>query len=131
MRTAVAALVLLLSAFPAGAQLRGVKADFATDVESDARAGSRVRALLEVSVPEGYHLQSNAPRDPSLIATTLTFQTVPGIRAEEVVFPKATDFKLDGQDEPLAVFERRFVVGVQFSVAAGTAAGPIDVPARF
>src|SRR6185503_2565255 len=38
---------------------------------------------------------------------------------------------LEGQSEPLAVFERRFLVGVEFSVAAGTAPGPVDVPARF
>jgi len=130
-RGLAAVVLLLLSAFPSGAQLRNVKADLATEVESDARAGGRVRALLEVSVPEGFHLQSNAPRDPSLIATTLTFQTTPGVRAEEVVYPKATDFILEGQREPLAVFERRFLVGVQLSVAAGTAAGPIEVPARF
>jgi len=130
-QAALAALALLLSAFPAAAQLRNVKADLATEIESDARAGGRVRGLIEVSVPEGFHLQSNAPRDPSLIATTLTFHTVPGIRAEEVVYPKATDFRLEGQSEPPAVFERRFLVGVEFSVAAGTAPGPVDVPARF
>ena len=128
---AVALVLLLLSAFPAGAQLRSVKADLTTEVESEARAGGRVRAFLEVSVPEGFHLQSNAPRDPSLIATTLTFPATPGVRAEEVVYPKATDFTLEGQTDPLAVFERRFLVGVQFSVAAGTAPGPIEVPARF
>ena len=132
MSTAVAALVLLLlSAFPASAQLRPVKAELATEIESDARAGGRVRGLIEVSVPDGFHLQSNAPRDPSLIATTLTFPTVPGIRAEEVVYPKATDFTLEGQSEPLAVFERRFLVGVEFSVAAGAVPGPVEVPARF
>ena len=132
MRKAGTALVLvLLSAFPAGGQLRGVKADLSTDVESDARAGGRVRGILEVSVPDGYHLQSNAPRDPSLIATTLTFPATPGIRPLEVVYPKATDFKLEGQTEPLAVFERRFLIGVEFSVAAGAATGGVDVPARF
>jgi thiol:disulfide interchange protein len=132
MKRGVAALaLLLLSATLAVAQLRGVKAELTTDVESDARAGGRVRGFLEVSVPEGFHLQSNAPRDPSLIATTLTFPATPGVRAEEVVYPKTTDFTLVGQAEPLAVFERRFLVGVEFSVAAGTAPGPIEVPARF
>jgi thioredoxin:protein disulfide reductase len=126
-----AALVLLLVAFPAGAQLRSVRAELATEVESDARAGSRVRGFLQVSVPEGFHLQSNAPRDPSLIPTTLTFTAIPGIRAEEVVYPKATDFLLQGQAEPLAVFERQFLVGVEFSVAADAPPGPIEVPARF
>ena len=132
MKGGLAALVLLLlSAFPASAQLRGVNAEFATEVESGARAGGRVRAFLQVSVPEGFHLQSNAPRDPSLIPTTLTFSAIPGIRAEEVVYPKATDFMLQGQSEPLAVFERQFLVGVQFSIAAGTQPGPVEVPARF
>ena len=75
-----------------------------------------------MSVPEGFHLQSNAPRDPSLIPTTLTFSPLPGIQATEVVFPKATDFTLQGQSEPLAVFERQFVIGVQFAVAPGRGA---------
>jgi thiol:disulfide interchange protein len=123
--------LVLLSASAAFAQLRGVKAALATDVESEARAGARVRALLQVSVPEGYHLQSNEPRDPSLIATELTFPDRPGIRAEEVVFPKATDFKLEGQDELLAVFEREFVIGVEFSVAADAMPGETTVPAHF
>ena len=132
LRAAGAALaLLLLTANLAGAQLRVVKADLATDVETAARAGGRVRALLRVSVPEGYHLQSNAPRDPSLIPTTLTFAPLPGIRATEVVFPKATDFKLQGQSEPLAVFERQFVIGVHFAVAKDAAAGDLEVPARF
>ena len=131
MKGGLAALVLLLAALPAGAQLRGVRADLATEVESSARAGARVRAFLQVSVPEGFHLQSNAPRDPSLIATALTFAPVPGIRAEEVVYPKAADFFLQGQTEPLAVFERQFLVGVEFSVAADAAPGRVEVPARF
>ena len=53
--------LLLLSANLAVAQLRGVTAELATDVEGEVRAGGRVRALLRVSVPEG-------------------FRTLPGIR---------------------------------------------------
>ena len=131
LRAGVAIALLLLSANVGIAQLRGVKAEFATDVEGEARAGGRVRGLLRVSVPEGYHLQSNAPRDPSLIPTTLTFSPLPGIQAAEVVFPQATDFTLQGQGEPLAVFERQFVIGVEFAVAKDAARGEIEVPARF
>jgi thiol:disulfide interchange protein len=131
LRAGAALALLLLSATFAVAQLRGIKADVATDVESEARAGGRVRALLRVSVPEGYHLQSNAPRDPSLIPTTLTFSPVQGVEAVEVVFPPSTDFLLQGEPVPLAVFERQFIVGVEFAVAAGAPRGDIDVPARF
>jgi thioredoxin:protein disulfide reductase len=130
-RAGVALALLVLSATAAVAQLRGVKADLAADVEGEVRAGGRVRALLRVSVPEGFHLQSNAPRDPSLIPTTLTFSPSPAVEATEVVFPKASDFTLQGQSEPLAVFERQFVIGVQFAVAADAPRGEIEVPARF
>jgi cytochrome c biogenesis protein CcdA/thiol-disulfide isomerase/thioredoxin len=126
-----ALIVLLVSPTLAFAQLRGVKADLAPLVESDARVGSNVRALVHVRVPEGFHLQSNAPRDPSLIPTVLTFAPPTGVRVMEVVFPKATDFTLEGQAEPLAVFEHEFVVGVQFAVASDVATGALDVPARF
>jgi len=131
LRAGVALALLLLSANLAVAQLRGVTAELATDVEGEVRAGGRVRALLRVSVPEGFHLQSNAPRDPSLIPTTLTFSTLPAIQATEVVFPKATDFTLQGQSEPLAVFEHQFVIGVQFAVGADAPRGEVEVPARF
>jgi thioredoxin:protein disulfide reductase len=132
MRTVGVALALLvLAATGAVAQLRGVKADVATDVEGAARPGGSVRAVLRVSLPEGFHLQSNAPRDPSLIPTTLTFSPSAAVRATEVVFPKATDFTLQGQAEPLAVFERQFVIGVQLAVAADAARGELEVPARF
>jgi hypothetical protein len=126
----VAALALLVvTPSLARAQLRGVKAALTPLVESDAPAGGRVRAALQIRVPDGFHLQSNAPRDPSLIATTLVFTVPDRVRALEVVFPKTVEFTLAGQTEALAVFEHEFAIGVQFEVAAATAPGPIDVPA--
>jgi thiol:disulfide interchange protein len=127
----LAALVLLLvTPSLAPAQLRGIKADLTPLVESDAPAGGRIRAAVRVRVPEGFHLQANAPRDPDLIATTLVFEEPVGVRAVEVVFPKTTDFTLAGQTEALAVFEHEFTIGVQFAVGTNTPPGPIDIPAR-
>lgn len=131
MRRFVAALVLLLvSPNLSPAQLRGVKADLMPLVESDVPAGGRVRAAVLVRVPQGFHLQSNAPRDPSLIATRLTVDVPDGVRALEVVFPEATDFTLAGQVDPLAVFEHEFPIGIEFEVDRGVAPGPVDVPGR-
>jgi cytochrome c biogenesis protein CcdA len=130
-RRILAALALLLVApGSATAQLRGIKADLTPLVESDAPAGGRVRAAVRVRVPEGFHLQANAPRDPDLIPTALVFDVPDGVRAVEVVFPKTTDFTLAGQIEALAVFEHEFTIGVEFEVASATAPGPIDIPAR-
>jgi cytochrome c biogenesis protein CcdA/DsbC/DsbD-like thiol-disulfide interchange protein len=100
-------------------------------VERDGVApGNTARAALEVSLPEGLHVQSNQPRDPLLIATALSFSPPEGVTVREIVFPNAVDFKQAGVDQPLAVFERVFAIGVQFDVAASVADGEIVVPAR-
>jgi thiol:disulfide interchange protein len=84
---------------------------------------------LKVSLPEGLHTQSNKPRDPLLIPTELSFDPPAGVTVNEIVWPPATDFNQAGQDKPLAVFEREFVIGVQLSLPS-TAAGDLAVPAK-
>jgi thiol:disulfide interchange protein len=114
------------------AQLRRIPAELSPLLESDgARAGSTVRAVLQVSLPEGYHVQSNKPRDPLLIATELNVRPPAGVSVAEVVFPPATDFRQEGLDQPLLVFERAFNIGVQFALSDSLALGDLVVPARF
>ena len=92
----LAALVIVLPP-AASAQLKRIPAEIVPIVDSDGvRAGTTVRAALQVTLPEGFHVQSNRPRDPSLIATELTVDSVAGIEATEVVFPKAIDFHAGG-----------------------------------
>jgi thiol:disulfide interchange protein len=130
-RFLVAAVALLLI-WPqsAAAQLRGVKADLTPLVESDAAAGTPVRAALQVRIPDRFHVQSDAPRDPTLIPTVLTVDAPEGIAVSEVVFPPSTEFEQKGQAQPLLVFEHEFTIGVRFDVAATVPAGQLDVPAR-
>jgi len=100
-------------------------------VERDGVAsGGTARAALEVSLPEGLHVQSNKPRDPLLIPTALTITPPTGVTVREIVFPDAVDFNQAGADQPLAVFERVFAIGVEFDVAASIGSGEIIVPAR-
>jgi thiol:disulfide interchange protein DsbD len=125
---ALAAVACLVPS-PAGAQLKRIPAEIVPLVESDGvRAGTTVRAALQVTLPEGFHVQSNAPRDPSLIATELTLEPPAGIRGAEVVFPEAVEFKQEGLPEPLIVFDRHFTVGAQFTLAADLAPGSHKVP---
>ena len=129
MRALVATVVLLLVAPQiAVAQLRGVKAELLPLVESNAAAGAPVRAALHVRIPDRFHVQSDAPRDPTLIPTVLTIDAPEGIKVREVVFPQATEFAQIGQAQPLLVFEHEFAIGVQFDVAPTLAPGRIDVP---
>jgi thioredoxin:protein disulfide reductase len=127
---ASAVIVLLATANGAVAQLKNTKADITALVENDIAPGSGVRAALQVRLPAQLHVQSNKPRDPSLIPTVLTVSAPAGVRVAEIVFPKPTDLAQEGQTEPLAVFENEFAIGVRFDVASSVAAGALEIPAR-
>jgi cytochrome c biogenesis protein CcdA len=93
-------------------------------------AGSTVRVALRVLLPEALHLQSNRPRDPDLIPTTLTFDPPAGVTPTEVVFPPATDFAQAGTPDPLSVFEHEFFIGIEFAVDDAQQPGEIIIPAQ-
>jgi cytochrome c biogenesis protein CcdA len=134
----LALLALLIAGAPLAlvAQRGPAKADLVPLVETDTvTPGSDVRVALEVHLPEGYHMNSNKPRDPMLIPVVLTVpspdQSLPaGITVSEIVFPQPTDLTQRGADQPLSVFERNFAIGVVLKVDAGVAPGTITIPAR-
>jgi len=92
-------------------------------------AGSSGRLALQVEVQEGFKVQSDRPRDSLLIPTALYFDSPAGITVSEVVFPESTDYPLPGYDQPLAVFNHRFNVGVIVRVDAGHREGTVVLPA--
>ena len=115
----------------AHAQATRPKAEVAPIVEREAvHAGTDVRVALQVRLPEGLHVQSNKPRDPSLIPTALSIDAPAGVTVAEVVFPPTTDLKQEGQTQLLAVFEREFAIGVRLTLAANVAVGDLVVPAQ-
>lgn len=100
-------------------------------VEADGvHAGASARVALTVTLPEGLHVQSDQPRDPSLIPTVLTVDAPAGVRVTSLVFPHPQDFTLEGQAEPLAVFDRDFVVGAELTLESGLPEGELSIPAR-
>ena len=126
---AVAAALVALVSQNAAAQLRRVPVELVALVATDkVPAGSTVRGALQVTLPEGLHVQSNKPRDPALIPTELLLEPPTGVRGVEVVFPKGVDFPQEGLPEPLLVFDRAFTIGVQMSVAADLGLGAHTVP---
>ena len=93
-------------------------------------AGSTTRVALTVKLPAGLHVQSDAPRDPSLIPTVLTVQPPPGVSVRHLIYPEATDFEQAGQPQPLAVFEHEFVTGAELAIAKDAAPGELVIPGR-
>jgi thiol:disulfide interchange protein len=111
------------------AQLTRPKADVVPLLEHErVHAGTSARAALKVSLPEGLHVQSNKPRDPSLIPTEVRIEPPAGFSVAEIVYPASTDFKQVGQDQPLAVFERAFVIGMSLKLADTVPTGKVIVP---
>lgn len=125
-----ALLLVAVTAVDSPAQLRRPKAEVVTLAESDVvHPGSTVRLAVRVTLPDGLHVQSDAPKDPSLIPTMLTLEPRAGVEVTEVVFPEATDFAVAGIDEPLKVFEHEFYIGIRVAVAATVTAGQLALPA--
>jgi cytochrome c biogenesis protein CcdA/thiol-disulfide isomerase/thioredoxin len=121
---------LLLGAASGSAQTRPALAEVHPIAEtSGAYPGVDIRTALEVRLPERFHANANKPRDPSLIPMTLTVNVPPGVSVEEIVFPPPTDLEQKGATQPLAVFERDFVIGVRLAVAASVPEGEIAIPA--
>jgi thioredoxin:protein disulfide reductase len=131
-RTILAGLLLfLIGASPASAQGRP-RAELRPVVESeDARAGAPTRVALVVTMPETLHVQSNQPRDKSLIPAALAIDAPAGVTVSHVVYPPAIDFAQIGQREPLSVFPHEFVIAVELTLAPTVAAGPLDLRGRF
>jgi len=128
---AAAAVAAALTAATASAQFRRPKADLTLLTDADAvRSGTSIRLALDVELPEGLHVQSHEPRDPSLIPTVLTLTPPAGVTIAEVVYPRAEDYRLAGSSQTLAVYGRRFVIGVRLSVPSSAPPGEITVPAR-
>ncbi len=115
----------------AEAQLPGPAAAEITPLVANdgVHAGSAVRAALRVRLPEGYHTNSNKPRDPLLIPITLTVNPPAGVTVSEIVWPDPIDLQQRGVDQALRVFEREFVVGVQLTLASGVPTGELTIPA--
>jgi cytochrome c biogenesis protein CcdA/thiol-disulfide isomerase/thioredoxin len=127
----LAGIALLLVAAPSYGQTRPPQATIAPFVEANGvRPGSPIRVALTVTLPEGLHVQSDTPRDPSLIPTVLTIDAPAGVRVTQLVFPHPTDFAQEGQAQPLRVFEHEFVVGAELEIERGVPAGELAIPAR-
>jgi thiol:disulfide interchange protein DsbD len=112
------------------AQLTRPKADVIPLVEGPAHSGSPIHVALKVTVPEGLHTQSNKPRDPSLIPTTLAVEAPVGVTVDEIVWPQPMELKQASADKPLAVFDREFLIGVKLTLPASTVTGDLTVPAK-
>jgi len=94
-----------------------------------AKAGTTVEVKLPLQLREGYHVNSDMPPDPYLIALRLTWDSGP-VSASEVVYPKPSFLKVDFSPGPLPVFSGRFELLTRFKVAASAQPGLVNVAGK-
>jgi cytochrome c biogenesis protein CcdA len=127
MRVLVFAFVVLAAV--AGHAQAPPRAEVTPLVEGSVRAGGTARVALKVSLPPGFHTQSNRPRDPAFKATVVTADPPNGVTLTEIVWPPASDLVQAGLSQPLAVFDHEFLIGVQVSIASSLG-GEVVVPVK-
>ncbi len=107
------------------------RAEVTPFVESDGvHPGQTLRLALKVTLAETLHVQSDQPRDPSLIPTVLSLTPPDGFSVTTLVYPESSELKQEGLDEPLVVFGHEFVTGAHLAVPADAAPGTLVIPGR-
>ena len=123
---------MALAPAPLAAQMRAPRATLTPTAEpATVRPGRTAKLVLTVALPETIHVQSNKPRDAAFFPTALVLTPPAGVTVASTAYPKAVDFRQEGQPEPLAVFEKTFTVTATLAIAASVKPGALVVPGRF
>jgi thiol:disulfide interchange protein DsbD len=88
-------LLLLLAAVPATA----------ADVVDATLVVKGGKAVANVAIDAGWHIQAHEPRDAFLIPTVLTLEAPPGVTVGAVSYPEPVEEKLAFSEEPLLLYE--------------------------
>jgi DsbC/DsbD-like thiol-disulfide interchange protein len=78
-----------------------------------------LRATLRIE--PGYHLMSNAPRNPHYIATRVQFDAAAGVAWDDPSYPPASDFRLS--KVTIATFAGEIEVRLPFTIASDAETG--------
>ena len=121
---ASAVVTILILSGAAGAQMR--RPDIrvaATPIAGPVRAGGTVTVRLSVRLPQDVHVQSDKPRDPSVIPTALTVIPPAGFTVDKITYPKAVALTQAGRAEPLTVFGGEFLIEARLAVPGAVRPG--------
>ena len=98
--------------------------------ESIVYVGLSTSTEIWVYVKEGYHIQANKVNDESLVPTTLEVKSNEFITIDKQEFPPSKQFKLDGTDSILQVYDGKFVIKLFINSVANTKAGKYVLTAK-
>ena len=128
-----ASLVLLLAGLgqPAAAQFGPGEATMSVEAVTEhdgVHPGSTFRAVADVEVEEGWHVNSNEPLEDFLIPTEIHLEPPEGFEVLRVFYPEAELLQFDFWPDPLSVYEREFVIGLELRAAGDVEPGQYEIP---
>lgn len=80
------------------------------------KPGNEIKIAVPATIEAGYHVNSNKPKDPNLIATVISVTSKNGIKTTGTKYPKAKDFKFDFSDSPVSVYDGSFNLFVKVKI---------------
>jgi hypothetical protein len=92
--------------------------------------GLNTMTSIWVEVKKGYHVQANKVNDESLVPTTLEVNDVKGIIISKKEFPPGEQFKLEGTDTFLSVYDGKFLIKLFLTSSAELKAGTYVLDAK-
>ena len=93
-------------------------------------AGKSSVISIEIEVKQGYHIQANKVKDKFLIPTTVQATPDEKIITEKQIFPATKEFKLEGTDDFLDVYDGTFKISIPFKAKKGVQKGKYTLPAK-
>jgi hypothetical protein len=113
----LALLLFALCAPAAVAQTSAPRVTFSGTVDSVvAGTDQSVDATFEITLPDGYHVNSDAPLDEFLKPTRLLIEVPDGATVVGIRYPEALLFRTQFSEQPLAVYEHQFRIEVALRV---------------
>jgi hypothetical protein len=95
------------------------------------RPSQKVRVALRITVPPGWHVNSNRPHESFLIPTVITLAGGPW-KLARVAYPPGKDVKFGFSEKPLSVYEGTVLAGLEaVSPAAPKGAPPLRLQLRY
>ncbi len=86
--------------------------------------GETVKAAIVLQVQPGWHINNDAPDDPFMFGTSLTFAEDPLFEVVEILYPQGRRAKFSYSETELVVYEGQAVIGALLKVKDGAAPGP-------
>jgi len=118
----------LVLALPLALLAQQNKINIAPSDTLTAKRGETVKQILKAVVLDGFHVNSNKPRDEFLIPLKLTWDSPKTLETKAITYPKPEDIDLNGSQ--VLVFTGTVPIETEFAVAKDAPKGPATITGK-